>query len=506
MSNTDNKVWFRVLLAVFFGASTSFSFAPYSVWPLAIISPAVLLLLSYTQKPKRAFLIGWLWGMGLFGLGLSWVHVSIDTFGGVPRIVGVFLLTLLSAYLALFPACYSWLVSRCWKQNLKLQFFIASPVLWLLTESVRGWLFTGFPWLWLGYSQIDSPLAGYAPVGGVELLNFVVALTAAGCAYLWVTRKAIALLPMVFIFTVGFTLNSIEWVVPKAGSETKLALIQGNIAQEKKWLPSERWPTLEKYTELTQNHWDADIIIWPEAAIPAFEYELPQFFSTLDKAGKKTHTALITGVLNRVNRTTFYNSVLVLGENGKGEYQYNIDSLYHKHHLLPFGEFVPFETLLRPIAPLFNLPNSSFSRGNYIQDNLLANHRHLASALCYEIIFGEQVRANITNQTDFILTLSNDAWFGSSVGPLQHMEIARMRALELGKPLIRSTNTGVTAVTDEKGKIIAKIPQFKTGVLTTTIRSMTGETPYLRFGAWPIYIFAVLAMFITWLVQRKKTK
>ena len=175
-----------------------------------------------------------------------------------------------------------------------------------------------------------------------------------------------------------------------------------------------------------------------------------------------------------------------------------MEQRYHKHHLLPFGEFVPFENVLRPIAPFFNLPMSSFTPGDFIQPNIAANGKQLAPALCYEIIFNEQVRRNITDDTDFILTLSNDAWFGRSIGPLQHMEIARMRALELGKPVIRATNNGITAVTDYKGHIIAKVPQFETAVLRAEIPSIQGETPYRHLGTWPIYLWVVLSLLAGW--------
>lgn len=190
----------------------------------------------------------------------------------------------------------------------------------------------------------------------------------------------------------------------------------------------------------------------------------------------------------------FFNNVLVLGQNGQGPYDYDTVKRYSKHHLLPFGEFVPFGDLLRPIAPFFNLPMSSFERGEFIQPNLVAYHRHLLAALCYEIIFSEQVRQNVTDDTDFILTLSNDAWFGKSIGPLQHMEIAQMRALELGKPLIRATNNGVTAVTDYKGQIIKQVPQFQTETLKAEVTSTSGNTPYRTLGSWLLYIWSILGL------------
>lgn len=259
-----------------------------------------------------------------------------------------------------------------------------------------------------------------------------------------------------------------------------------------------------KYADLTRENWDADIIVWPEAAIPAFEIEVPSFLRNIDAAAKMNNSAIITGVVNQGEDGQFYNSILSLGVNPYGDYSFDMDKRYHKHHLLPFGEFVPFEDVLRPLAPFFNLPMSSFSRGDFVQPNIVANGKHMDPALCYEIIFSEQVRQNVTDDTDFILTLSNDAWFGHSIGPLQHMEIARMRALELGKPLIRSTNNGVTAVTDHKGKIIEQIPQFETAVLRAELVPTDGQTPYRIVGTWPLYIWAGLSLMLAWWLPRKK--
>ncbi len=486
----------RPLAAVFVGAITTLAFAPYQLWPLAIATPALLLLLIHNQSAKRALWIGYAWGIGQFATGISWVHISIDNFGGMPKIASVFLMTLLIGYLAIYSALFCWSLNRFFPQSNRVRFLLIAPVLWLVTDWLRGWVMTGFPWLWLGYSQIESPLANFAPLGGVELLTFLLILSAGAIAYAALHRQWLHLLIPVVIFSAGYGLSAASWVTPNPESTTKVALIQGNIAQELKWLPSQRWPTIMKYTDLTRENWDADIIIWPEAAIPAFEFEISAFLRNLDSAAKLNHSAVITGVVNQGEDKKFYNSILTVGDTAYGDYSYDMSQRYHKHHLLPFGEFVPFETILRPLAPFFNLPMSSFSRGDFVQPNIDANGKQMAPALCYEIIFNEQVRQNVNDETDFILTLSNDAWFGSSIGPLQHMEIARMRALELGKPVIRSTNNGVTAVTDYQGNVVAQIPQFETGVLRTEIVSTIGQTPYRQVGTWPLYIWVVLSLVI----------
>ncbi|EKO3565747.1 apolipoprotein N-acyltransferase [Vibrio metschnikovii] len=484
------------ILAVFFGALTTLAFAPYQIWPIAILSPLALLLLIEKKTPKQAALLGYGWGLGQFGVGISWVYVSIDTFGGMPKIAGLLLMLLLVAYLALYNGLFAWALNRFFSTTHWSRFLFAVPALWLISDWLRGWVMTGFPWLWLGYSQIDGPLASFAPLAGVELLTLLLMICAGSCAYAWQNKAWRYLLLPIGIFIIGFALRSVQWVIPQPERATSVAIIQGNVQQSLKWHPNQRWPTIMKYTDLSRENWDADIIIWPEAAIPAFEVEIGSFLSNLDSAAQMNQSAVITGILNHDQQGHYFNSILALGETEHTEYRYDVTQRYHKHHLLPFGEFVPFEEWLRPLAPLFNLPMSSFSRGDYIQPNIIAKGFAFAPALCYEIIFNEQLRVNVTEQTDFLLTLSNDAWFGHSIGPLQHMEIARMRALELGKPLIRSTNNGVTAITDHYGRITHQIPQFETAVLRAEIIPTRGQTPYHRLGSWPLYLWVIASLTI----------
>lgn len=491
------------ILAVFFGSLTTLAFAPYQIWPIAILSPLVLLLLIEKKTPKQAALLGYSWGLGQFGFGISWVYVSIDTFGGMPTIAGLLLMLLLVAYLALYNGLFAWTLNRFFSTTHWSRFLFAAPALWLLSDWLRGWVMTGFPWLWLGYSQIDGPLASFAPLAGVELLTLLLIISAGSFAYAWQNKAWGYLLLPIGIFIIGVVLRPVQWVTPQPERATSVAIIQGNVEQSLKWHPSQRWPTIMKYTDLSRENWDADIIIWPEAAIPAFEVEIGSFLSNLDSAAQMNQSAVITGILNHDQQGHYFNSILALGETEHAEYRYDVTQRYHKHHLLPFGEFVPFEEWLRPLAPLFNLPMSSFSRGDYIQPNIIAKGLAFAPALCYEIIFNEQLRVNVTEQTDFLLTLSNDAWFGDSIGPLQHMEIARMRALELGKPLIRSTNNGVTAITDHYGRITHQIPQFETAVLRAEIIPTRGQTPYHRLGSWPLYLWVIVSLAIGMITIRR---
>ncbi len=438
-----------------------------------------------------------IFAFGWFASGISWVHVSIDQFGGLPLTVSLGLMLLLCLYLALFPALAAYLTAY-FSNKKQLNLWLLMPF-WLISEYLRSVVFTGFPWLSLGYSQIDSPLAKFAPlIGEVGITALVILINVCLVKIVYSLKqnsKNTLTYPIALIFmitTLSYGLANVNWV-QVTGKTTKVALVQGNVAQSIKWAPEQEWPTMLKYLDLTRVNYDADIIIWPESAIPAVEPAVQDYLSTVNQSALLNNSAIITGILNYNFETKeYFNSLIVLGnkqdEDEQG-YYYNHNNRYSKNHLLPIGEFVPFQELLRPIAPLFNLPMSSFSRGNYMQHNLIAKNLHILPLLCFEIAFPHQLAANLTKQTSLLLTVSNDAWFGNSHGPHQHMEIARMRALEFGRPLLRSTNNGITAVIDHHGNFIARIPQFEEGVLKTEVELVTGVTLY---SLWPRLILVLM--------------
>nr|WP_283104432.1 apolipoprotein N-acyltransferase [Shewanella inventionis] len=490
------------------GASTALSFAPYEIWAAY---PLALTFALWQSKPLNAkqSLYYWLsFGFGCFVVGISWVHVSIDTFGGMPIFVSMALMAILALYLAIYPAICGYLLKKLSQKERYtlspiLLYLGLFPALWVLTEWLRGWVLTGFPWIWAGYSQTAGPLSELASFIGALGLSFVVALVA-GALMLLTQKRA---LPALIIFPV---LVLSAWAAPQlnpisaSGKTVKVALVQGNIPQSMKWEPEALWPTMLKYMDLTRAQFDetssVDIVIWPEAAIPAPEAMVEDFLANANQVANINNMAIITGIISH-QQQDFYNSLIVLGNHNKKQQQ-GADYLgdgsneFKKHHLLPIGEFVPFGDLLRPIAPFFNLPMSSFQRGDYTQKNLTAVGYHIAPAICYEIVFPEQVRASVTNQTDMLLTVSNDAWFGASNGPLQHMEIAQMRAIEMGKPLLRGTNNGVTAIVDPRGRITDAIPQFETGVLVAEVPLYKGETWFRKIGQYPLLILCGLLLMI----------
>jgi apolipoprotein N-acyltransferase len=305
-------------------------------------------------------------------------------------------------------------------------------------------------------------------------------------------RQTLSIVTIFIIFTVGYLLTHYQWNEAN-NKEVNLALVQGNIAQSIKWQPENEKPTMLKYHKLSKPHWNtADIVIWPEAAIPRIEISANRYLTDMDSIASNSNSALITGIVDYQPDTTHaFNNIIVLGNKSQMDnsvegdvmgYQYLHNNRYSKHHLLPFGEFVPFESILRKLAPIFDLPFSSFNRGNYQQHNLMANGFQLTPAICFEIAFPRQISANITKDTDFILTLSNDTWFGKSHGPWQHLQIAQMRALEFSMPVVRVTNSGITAVIDAKGNIASSLEQDITGVLTYKLALSTSTSFYKRFG------------------------
>jgi apolipoprotein N-acyltransferase len=485
----------QYLLSFIAGCVLVFAYAPFSFWLISLLIPALWLILLQNKTITEATKLGFFFGLGWFGAGISWVHVSIATFGGMPLAVSLLLMLLLCGYLAIYPALACYLASRF---NTKKTFNPwLLPPFWLVSEYLRSVILTGFPWLSLGYSQINSPLAVFAPVIGEVGISLIVLIITVCLSQLLLRQKSLShAFILLILFSCTWVLSQASWLT-LTGKTVKVALIQGNIKQELRWQREQEWPTMLKYLDLTRANYDADIIVWPESAIPKLEPLAQEYLTNANSAAAVNNSAIITGIQNYdLLSKQYFNGLIVLGKkdktNTKGQYNYQSTNRYYKHHLLPIGEFVPFGDLLRPLAPFFNLPMSSFSRGDYVQANIKANGLKVLPLICFEIVFAEQLRANFHQDTDLLLTVSNDAWFGDSHGPHQHLEITRMRALEFGRPMLRATNNGVTAAIDHQGKVIKQIPQFSEAVLKTKVQLVSGQTPYSHWGNWLSYLLAVI--------------
>ncbi len=486
--------WIKIVAAFLLGASTVWSFAPYNYWPVAWLSLFALFTLAYQASRLLPSLL-FAFHFGLFCFGLSWVKVSMVDFGGLLPVTAFMLISLLAAYLAIYYAAVGWL--WCWLSRLSSDTFawlFSLPALWLLADWARGNLLTGFPWLWFGYGQIDSPLASLAPIFGVQGITLVLLWTVLATTLLTKHGKRVYQ-PALFGWLLALLLYPFHYV--EFQKPVHVALVQGNIAQSLKWEPEYLAPTIDIYTKLTETiSPKTQMIVWPESSLPEFEYVLYPFLRLMDISLKQKQQALIAGLLAYdEKKDAYYNGLLALGDVGADvpAYRLDHDNRYYKQHLLPIGEYVPFEDIFRNIAPFFNLPMSSFQAGQINQPALRIKEQQAAPAICYEIAFSEDLRRKIKQETTFIITVSNDAWFGYSIGPWQHAQIARMRALEFGRPVLRATNTGVTQIIDHRGHVTAQLPRFERQVLEASFHPTTGQTPYQRWGSYPL-IFLMMSL------------
>ncbi|MDO5054956.1 MAG: apolipoprotein N-acyltransferase [Pasteurella oralis] len=487
------------LIAIISGAMGVFAFSPFDYWGFAYIALLGLIFVVKTAEKRTALWGAFWWGVAFFTFGVNWLHVSIHHFGGTPLVVSYLLVVILSAYLALYPVLFAYLVRRFQVNSVAIY-----PVIWTFTEFLRGWIFTGFPWLQFGYSQIDSPFAHLAPLFGVTGVTFFVMWVSAIIfsiitALLHRPRKLnVALINVVLLVVVSslsaYT-SQINYVKQVKEKGLKVTLAQGNVEQNLKWDPDYLYKTLDIYHKLIARHLGkTDVIILPESALPVLENRIQPFFKGLQELAYQSGTEVIVGTVYQDEiQDKLFNSIVTLG-NKTQSYSLDTANRYNKHHLVPFGEYVPLEMILRPLGNVFNLPMSAFQAGDEVQSPLQVKNQHFTAAICYEIILGEQLRQNMQKETDFILTVSNDAWFGDSIGPWQHLQMARMRALELGKPVIRATNTGISVFIDEQGKIVAQAPQFVETTLTYHVSPTEGKTPYSVLGNLPIYALSLLLL------------
>lgn len=479
----------QTLSILFFsGALLPLSLAPLSLWPVALISLVPLFICLQHQSIKEAIKKATCYGCGLYIAGASWVYISMYEHGDVSMafaIVGTLLFCLFMALLFALPFGLAALLPQS-----SIAWILGFPALWIVSEWFRSWILTGFPWLYVGYSHTDTWLSGWAPIGGVFLLSYFTASTSAVLALI-IQRRPIAPIlvsgtVVILVFIAGRLSQNIIWTQP-AGPQLSVAMVQPNVDQKDKWSRAQLKKIISGLVSQTESHWGKDIIIWPEGAIPALFSQAEEFLANLDQQAKQQNTTLITGIPTDNNAAgDYYNSMLALGE-GRGQ--------YNKTRLVPFGEYVPLEQLIRGLNNFFDLPMSSFSLGAKYQPPLIAQQQPLATAICYEIAYPDLVAKNVRD-THFILTVSNDAWFGDSIAPQQHMQMARMRAIENAKPLMRATNNGISALVNQRGEIYQQLPQFIRAELTGHIIPRTGSTPFSILGSWPIILICLLTLVI----------
>lgn len=484
-SATGPSLLSRTLLALAAGAIAPLTFSPNNMWLLGFISVLGFYTALKHSSPRHGAIIGWFYGVGFFGVGVSWVYVSINVYGNAAPAFAGLLTALFVMGLALLFAGQAWLTQRWFNQSFYLVSFSA---IWVLAEWCRSWLLTGFPWLYMGYPHVDSAFAGLAPIFGVLGISFVVVFSGAALGEMVLvwrrTRSSYAVartyLPTVlfFLWVLASLSSGLTWVEPVADATLDVALVQGNIEQGRKFDRDFIDDNLATYDALTAPVWDADVVVWPETALPFVYGRNNAAVDAFTAQARRSGTTLITGIFGETG-AGLHNSITSLG-NGEG--------IYHKQKLVPFGEYVPLRSVFATLLQLFALPMSSLEKGPADQPLLTASGYRYSPYICYEVVYPDFV-ARRSRSADFLVTISNDTWFGASWGPLQHLQMAAMRALENGRYMLRATNNGVSAIIDEKGNIVARTEQFRAEVLRGEIQVFAGRTPFSIWGSWPVLLF-----------------
>lgn len=478
------------------GALLPLAFAPCNFYILAFICPFLWLITLRDSTIKRSVWRGWLFGLGFFGIGVSWLYISIHTYGNTSIIIASSLTLLWIAGLALFFALQAFCFTYFFAKRHWLSLTVGFASCWTLIEILRSWILTGFPWLLLGNSQISTSLHGYAPIISVYGISFIVACTSGLFLNLWLTRKRFiySSISILLIFLIGAILVHVQWTKP-INKPITISLVQGNIPQSVKWDPENLSVSLNRYKKLAEKNFRSRLIVFPEGAIPDLLANQLPFVTKLSKEAKAHNSAIITGIILS-NRQTgqFFNGIITVGK---------AQGFYLKQHLVPFGEYVPWQHLLRGIIGFFNLPMSNLSPGPKHQPLIHIDQTQIASFLCYEIAYLNLALDRLP-QAEVLMTLSDDSWFGDSWASAQQLQIAQMRSLESGREQIIVGNSGFTATINTQGRIVKQVPRNKVLVLHDKIQPMQGCTP-LVYLSWRIeFILLLLSTFICWLFARKK--
>jgi apolipoprotein N-acyltransferase len=489
------QAWLALAMALVAGALLTLAFAPYGFWLLALACPAVLIgLWAHTSRPRQGFRLGFAFGLGNFALGTWWLYVSIHGFGQAPVWVALLVMGSLVLIMSAYYGLLGWFVVRFQLARSPAGWLIAVPAAWVLIEWWRGWFLSGFPWMSLGYAQTGTWLAGYAPVGGVHLLSVLLLVGAGALVTLTHWRELgasaaqrhwrwIALAVLLLPWPVGAALGRLQWTRAD-GPPVSVAIVQGAIPQDMKWLEANHDHILREYERLNREALGAKLIVWPESALPDFANSLAPYLGAAWAAAAEQGSALLLGVMRIDDSgTRYHNSVLALGEGDPG--------YYDKQHLVPFGEYFPVPSTVREWLRLMSLPNSDFDAGAPDQPPLSAGGLRIAASICYEDAYPGALRS-ATRTSQLLVNVTNDAWFGRSAARYQHLQISQMRATEARRYLLRAANDGVSAVIGPDGAIVSRAAEFEPTVLRASIEPRVGDTPYLRLGNSPIMLLAAL--------------
>ncbi|MES2261488.1 MAG: apolipoprotein N-acyltransferase [Pseudomonadota bacterium] len=492
----------RMTIAALAGAASVFSFAPFGWWPLQILSLSVLFYqVLRASSVKAGALVGWAYGFGWCLAGVHWLVIALNRFGGLALPLAVLAIALLAVFMGSYAAmamgAAGWL-RRKWALPLPASNLLLLPAMWALFEWVRGWLFTGFSWVSAGYAYNDAPLAGYAPLLGVYGIGWLAALCAGALLLAAHRARWIALGTVAIIFAAGFTLQAVHWTQPQ-GKPISVRLIQGNTPLDQKFDATHTLATLNKYRNAVSAE-PADLIATPETAVMLFPHQLPpDYLPSLGQFAKKSGSHLVLGIPLMDSPSQYSNSVIGLPpESGLPTYRYD------KHHLVPFGEFIP--PGFRWFTNLLQIPLGDQTRGPVVQPAFQVKEQRVLPNICYENLFGEEIAQQLAadaRPATILLNVSELAWYGESIAIPQHLQISQMRTLETGRPMLSATNSGATVLIDARGKVAASLPYYQTGVLKANVQGMAGMTPYIVMGNKLFLLLAALALGGAWAWARK---
>ena len=467
------------LAAFFLGALQSQAFAPFNVWVLAPTSLATLWWLWRDGSSRRAACLGFFFSAGLFCSGTYWLYTSIHVLGQAPIALALLLMAGLVALMGTYSAVLGALLGRLSRGHEAAYALLILPSAWVLMEWVRGWCLSGFPWLALGYAHLDTPLAGFAPLVGVYGVSWLSALSA-GALLLLVTgigsHRVVALTSLLIVWGAGALLTPLSWT-HVSGAPLSVALVQGAISQDQKWQEDNHEHTLQVYQGLTEQALGARLVVWPESALPLLYHDAMPYLAMIYQRAQARHSDLLLGLIRYdFDVGELHNGLMALGDH---------EEWYYKRRLVPFGEFFPVPPFIRSWMRMKSMTYVDFAPGSAHQGLLHGGGQALAATICYEDAYGVEQLDELADAT-LLVNVSNDAWFGDSTAPHQHLQIARLRALEAGRFMMRATNNGISAVIDNKGRVVAQSAQFVPQVLRADVVPLSGLTPYARLKNWPV--------------------
>lgn len=482
------------LAAAACGALLTLAFAPFAIFPFAILALAGLIFLTNQAHPAKAGWLGFWFGMGLFSTGVYWIYISISRYGDVPAPVAGLITVALMMVLSTFPAIACYLANRYFGNHRAERNVFAFPAFWVLLEWTRCWFFTGFPWLMIGYSQTNSPLKGYAPLFSVYGVSLAAALTSGLLvqAILYFREKHAEkayyhLLAITGLWIAGALFALIPWTKP-TGQAITVSLVQGDIPQSLKWSPDHVQLSLNRYAELSNPLFGkSKLIVWPEASIPLGLNDALGYMAELSHRAKQSGTDVLVGIpVENKNGPGYFNALLSVGAD---------NNVYFKRLLVPFGEYIPFKKWLKPAFDFMNVPMADMLPGRVAQPSLNIDGLNIDASICYEVAFPELIRTADKNM-NLLLTVTNDAWFGHSSAQAQHLQMAAMRAIELQRPLLFVSNDGITAEINPAGLITAALPAHTPAVLTVDVQPVTGLTPWMHNGTDPFFTLVLAMLFM----------